>query len=160
MYYNSKSSGRPLPEGRWFSKYRTNYIDVSNKPLYPFGYGLSYTTFKYGPLTLSSESMDENGSLKASVTIENTGTRYGVEVVQLYIHDLVSTSTRPVKELKDYRRVALEPGESKTIVFTITPDKLKYYDSNLNYVAEPGDFEVMVGPDSQNVQVRKFSLLP
>ena len=160
MYYNSKSSGRPLPEGRWFSKYRTNYIDVSNKPLYPFGYGLSYTTFKYGPLTLSSESMDENGSLKASVTIENTGTRYGAEVVQLYIHDLVSTSTRPVKELKDYRRVALEPGESKTIVFTITPEKLKYYDYNLNYVAEPGDFEVMVGPDSQNVQVRKFSLLP
>lgn len=159
LYYNRKSTGRPLAPGRWFSKYRTNYIDVSDEPLFPFGYGLSYTSFRYGPVTLSADTMGMDGSLDVSVTVENTGSRDGVEVVQLYIRDVVSSSTRPVKELKDFRRISLRAGESRTVVFTVTPDKLKYYDYNLDCVAEPGDFEVMIGPDSRNVQTRKFSLL-
>ncbi len=158
LYYNHKNTGRPLPTGRWYTKYRANYIDVSDDPLFPFGYGLSYTTFSYSPVTLSANTMSPDGSIEASVTVTNTGSRDGVEIVQLYIHDLVSSSTRPVQELKDFSRLALKAGESKTVTFTLTPEKLKYYDYNLNYVAEPGDFEVMIGPDSRNVQKCKFTL--
>ena len=158
LYYNRKSTGRPLPEGKWFTRYRANYIDVSDAPLFPFGYGLSYTTYSYSPVTLSANSMAPDGSIQASVTVQNTGSRDGVETVQLYIHDMVSSSTRPVKELKDFRRVPLKAGESQTVTFTLTPEQLKYYDYNLNYVAESGDFEVMIGPNSRDVQTSKFTL--
>ena len=160
MYYNHKNSGRPLPDGKWFTKFRVNYIDVSNDPLYPFGYGLSYTTFEYGPLTLSSSTMTPSDTIKVSFTLRNSGSRDGVEVAQLYIRDLVSSSSRPVKELKDYRRVALKAGESQVVTFAISVDKLKYYNYNLDYVAEPGEFEVMVGTDSQNLQKQTFTLKP
>ena len=158
IYYNHLNTGRPLEKGKWFTKFRSNYLDIDNDPLYPFGYGLSYTTFKYGPLKLDKNTMTEKGSIKASITVTNTGDYDGDEVVQLYIHDLVASLSRPVKELKDFVRIHLNKGESKTVVFTVTPDQLKFYNSKLEYVCEPGDFDIMVGPNSRDVQTLRFSL--
>lgn len=158
LYYAHKNTGRPLAEGKWFEKFRSNYLDVSNDPLYPFGYGLSYTTFSYSDVTLSSNKMDKNGKVTASVTVTNTGKRDGAEVVQLYIHDLVGSITRPVKELKGFEKITLGAGESRKVTFTITPDLLRFYDYNLNYVAEPGDFDVMIGTNSQSVKTARLTL--
>jgi beta-glucosidase len=158
LYYAHKNTGRPLAEGKWFEKFRSNYLDVSNDPLYPFGYGLSYTTFSYSDVTLSSNKMDKNGKVTASVTVTNTGKRDGAEVVQLYIHDLVGSITRPVKELKGFEKITLGVGESRKVTFTITPDLLRFYDYNLNYVAEPGDFDVMIGTNSQSVKTARLTL--
>jgi len=158
MHYNHKSSGRPLGNSQWFSKYRNNYIDVSPEPCFPFGYGLSYTTFEYGPVTLSSNEMTADSKITASVQITNTGQRDGTEVVQLYLHDKVASVTRPVKELKDFCRVNIPAGKSVTVNFDITIDKLKFYNYDLQYVAEPGDFEVQVGPNSADVQATTFTL--
>jgi beta-glucosidase len=124
-------------------------------PLYPFGYGLSYTTFKYSNLKLSADKIGRDGTVKATVTITNTGNKDGVEIAQLYIHDLVSSVARPVKELKDFRRVALEAGESQQVEFTITPDKLEYYDIDMHKQVEPGDFEVQIGKSSQDEDLLK-----
>ncbi|MBQ4367610.1 MAG: beta-glucosidase BglX [Muribaculaceae bacterium] len=154
--YNHLNTGRPNP--KWFTKFTSNYLDIDNDPLYPFGYGLSYTTFQYSPVTLSGNSMTRNGSLRASVTVTNTGSREGAEVVQLYIHDLVGSIARPVKELKDFARISLKPGESRTVEFTITADKLKFYNKDLVYDCEPGEFDVMIGPNSSDVQTQRFSL--
>src|SRR5829696_2341068 len=159
IYYNHKNTGRPLPEGKWFQKFRSNYLDVSNDPLYPFGYGLSYTTFKYGELKLSSKSLKGNQALKASVTVTNTGSREGKEVVQLYIRDIVGSIARPVKELKGFQKIALKPGESKQVSFTISADDLKFYNSDLKWVAEPGDFKLMIGTNSADVKEAAFTLL-
>ena len=156
MYYNHLNTGRPNP--KWFTKFTTNYLDVPNDPLFPFGFGLSYTTFSYGPLTLSSNSMTETGSITASVTVTNTGDYAGAEVVQLYIRDMVGSIARPVQELKDFARIHLQPGDSRTVTFNITPDKLKFYNSDYDFVLEPGDFEVMVGTDSHHVQRVPFTL--
>ena len=156
IYYNHLNTGRPNP--KWFTKYTSNYLDVPNDALFPFGYGLSYTTFSYSPLTLSSNAMTATGSITASVTVTNTGSCAGAEVVQLYIRDMVGSIARPVQELKDFARITLQPGESRTVYFTITPDKLKYYNSYLDYVLEPGDFEVMVGTDSRHVQRLPFAV--
>ena len=156
IYYNHLNTGRPNP--KWFTKYTSNYLDVPNDPLYPFGFGLSYTTFSYSPLALSSTSMTRNGSIKATVTVTNTGTTTGTEVVQLYIRDLVGSIARPVQELKDFARITLQPGESREVTFNITADKLKFYNADLVYDCELGDFEVMVGPDSRNVQRQNFTL--
>lgn len=158
LYYAHKNTGRPLAEGKWFEKFRSNYLDVSNDPLYPFGYGLSYTTFSYSDVTLSSNKMDKNGKVTASVTVTNTGKRDGAEVVQLYIHDLVGSITRPIKELKGFEKITLGAGESRKVTFTITPDLLRFYDYNLNYVAEPGDFDVMIGTNSQSVKTARLTL--
>lgn len=158
LYYNQLPTGRPLSEGKWFSKFRSNYLDVDNSPLYPFGYGLTYTTFKYGSLTLSADVMGEKGSIEATVEVTNTGNRDAYEVVQLYIHDPVASISRPVKELKDFQRVYLKQGETRRVTFTITADKLKFYNADLNYVVEPGAFEVMVGPNSQTLQKATFTL--
>jgi beta-glucosidase len=146
IYYNHKNTGRPLPEGHWFEKFRTNYIDVSNEPLYPFGYGLSYTNFEYGDITLSKNSIQENESLTASINVTNKGSREGQEVVQLYLRDVEGSITRPVKELKGFEKITLKPGETKTVTFKITPELLKFYNSDLDFVAEPGDFDIMIGP--------------
>lgn len=154
--YNHLNTGRPNP--KWFTKFTSNYLDIDNDPLYPFGYGLSYTTFQYSPVTLSGNSMTRNGNLRASVTVTNTGSREGAEVVQLYIHDLVGSIARPVKELKDFARISLKPGESRTVEFTITADKLKFYNKDLVYDCEPGEFDVMIGPNSRDVQTQRFSL--
>ncbi len=158
LYYANKNTGRPLAEGKWFEKFRSNYLDVSNDPLYPFGYGLSYTNFSYSDVTLSANKMDMKGSVTASVTVTNTGKRDGAEVVQLYIHDLVGSITRPVKELKGFERINLRAGESRKVTFTITPDLLRFYNYDLKHVAEPGDFDVMIGTNSQNVKTTRLIL--
>lgn len=152
LYYNHKNTGRPLAEGKWFEKFRSNYLDVDNEPLYPFGYGLSYTTFGYSPVSLSSPTMERDGKVFASVTVTNTGSRAGSEVVQLYVRDLVGSITRPVKELKGFEKIHLSPGESRTVTFEITADLLRFYDYELNHVVEPGDFSIMIGSSSRTVQ--------
>ncbi len=156
IYYNHLNTGRPNP--RWFTKFTSNYLDVPNEPLFPFGYGLSYTTFEYSPLTLSSNSMTTSGDITATVTVTNTGRCEGTEVVQLYIRDVVGSIARPVQELKGFERISLKPGESRTVSFKINADLLKFYNKDLNYVCEPGDFEVMVGPNSRDVQHLPFTL--
>ena len=156
VYYNHLNTGRPNP--KWFTKFTSNYLDVPNEPLFPFGYGLSYTTFNYSPMTLSSNSISASGSIQASVTVTNTGSREGAEVVQLYIRDLVGSIARPVQELKGFERINLKPGESRQVTFTIDADLLKFYNKDLDYVCEPGDFEVMIGTDSRNVQRKQFTL--
>ncbi len=152
VFYNHKNTGRPLPEGKWFQKFKSNYLDVSNDPLYPFGFGLSYTTFDYGKLSLSQTQMKGNQTLEVAVEVTNNGEVAGKEVIQLYIRDKVGSVTRPVKELKAFRKAAIDPGETKTIVFEIVPEDLKFYDYDLNYVWEPGEFEIMVGGNSRDVQ--------
>jgi beta-glucosidase len=152
LYYNHKSTGRPLAEGKWFEKFRSNYLDVSNDPVYPFGFGLSYTNFSYGDVQLSSNSLKGNQTLTASVQLTNTGTREGKETVQLYIRDVVGSITRPVKELKGFQKIDLNAGESKTVSFRITPDDLKFYNGDLKYDWEPGEFVIMIGTNSRDVK--------
>jgi len=158
LYYAHKNTGRPLAEGKWFEKFRSNYLDVSNDPLYPFGFGLSYTTFNYSDIKLSSNTLTKGKSINASVTLSNTGKYDGQEVVQLYIRDLVGSITRPVKELKGFQKVSLKAGESKTITFTLTENDLKFYNSDLKFVAEPGDFKVFIGTNSRDVKEASFAL--
>ena len=158
LFYNHKNTGRPLQEGRWFEKFRSNYLDVSNEPLYPFGYGLSYTTFAYSDIHLSSTEMSADGELTATVTVTNTGSRDGAEVVQLYIRDLVGSVTRPVKELKGFEKIFLKAGESRKVSFSITPELLKFYNYDLQFVCEPGDFDVMIGGNSWDVKKARFLL--
>ena len=158
IYYAHKNTGRPLAEGHWFEKFRSNYLDVDNEPLYPFGYGLSYTTFQYSDVSLSSQTLTADGSITATVTLTNNGQRDGAEVVQLYIHDLVGSSTRPVRELRGFQKVFLKAGESRQITFQITPDLLRYYNYELQHVAESGDFDVMIGGNSQQLKSARFTL--
>ncbi len=193
IYYARKNTGRALPEGHWFEKFRTNYLDVDNDPLYPFGYGLSYTTFEYGEPVLSSSTLDWDGSIEATVRVTNTGRREGKEVVQMYIRDVVGSVTRPVRELKGFRKVCLAPGESTDVTFRITRDLLAFYaplseahlhdpalssapvasalgpfacrhtadpgsSSGLTLAAEPGTFEVFIGPDSRCRASASFEL--
>lgn len=158
LYYAHKNTGRPLKEGKWFEKFRSNYLDVDNDALYPFGYGLSYTTFRFSDITLNRSSIGMDNELVASVTVTNTGDRAGSEVVQLYIRDLVGSVTRPVKELKGFEKIYLQPNESRTVRFTIAPEMLKFYNADLKFEAEPGDFDVMIGPDSRNVKTARFTL--
>lgn len=158
IYYSHKNTGRPLAEGKWFQKFRSNYLDVDNQPLYPFGYGLSYTTFDYGDVALSKNSLTTGDSISVSVTVTNTGKVAGKEVVQLYTQDLVGSVTRPVKELKHFQKIELQAGESKEVVFHISVDDLKFYNADLNYVAEPGDFNVYIGSNSRDVKEATFTL--
>ena len=158
IYYNHLSTGRPLAEGKWFTKFQSNYLDIDNEPLYPFGYGLSYTTFKYGDLVLDKTSMTQADSIRATITVTNTGNFDGDEIVQLYICDVVGSISRPVKELKGFSRISLKKGETKTVNFVIDADKLKFYNSTLDYVCEPGEFKVMVGPNSRDLQSKNFKL--
>lgn len=158
LYYAHKNTGRPLQEGKWFEKFRSNYLDVTNEPLYPFGFGLSYTTFAYSDISLSQTSIGMNGVLTASVNVTNTGLLPGGEVVQLYIRDLVGSTTRPVKELKGFERIYLQPGQTRTVTFKIAPEMLKFYNYDLQYVVEPGDFSLMIGPDSRDVKTTRFTL--
>ncbi|MBR6989558.1 MAG: beta-glucosidase BglX [Bacteroidaceae bacterium] len=151
--YNHKNTGRPQSsDDAPYVRFRSNYLDVVNAPLYPFGYGLSYTTYEYSDVKLSAAKMAQNGEVKASVTVKNTGNREGKETVQLYIRDLIATSTRPVQELKKFQKISLKPGETKTVEFTITAEDLKYYNHDLKYVCEPGDFEIQIGPNCRDVK--------
>ncbi len=151
LFYNHKNTGRPL-RGPWFQKFQSNYLDVSNDPLYPFGYGLSYSSFSYSDVVLSSTKAKGNQSITASVTLTNTGSYEGKEVVQLYIRDVVGSITRPVSELKGFQKISLKPGESKKVSFTITPEDLKFYNYDLKYDWEAGDFEIMIGTNAQSVK--------
>jgi len=158
LFYNHKNTGRPI-RAQWFEKFRTNYLDVSNDPLYPFGYGLSYTSFSYSDVKLSANTLKSGGSLTASVTVSNTGKYDGQEVVQLYIRDLVGSITRPVKELKGFQKITLKAGETKTVEFRISVNDLKFYNYDLKYVAEPGEFKIFIGGNSREVKEASFRLL-
>lgn len=157
VYYNHLNTGRPFHPGD-SPKFKSDYLDVSNDPLYPFGYGLSYTTFSYSDITLSNKNLKAGGKITASVNVTNTGTRKGKETVQLYIRDMVGSISRPVKELKGFQQITLAPGESKNVSFTISVDDLKFYNSNLKYVYEPGDFKVFIGTNSADVKEADFKL--
>lgn len=149
MYYNHLNTGRPVPEGtKEFRKYASNWLDVVNDPLYPFGYGLSYTTFSYGKPSVTGSGRN----FKATVTVTNTGSRDACEVVQLYMHDPVASIARPVKELKGFRRIMLKAGETKEVTFDITEKDLSYYDAEGRQVFEPGKFDIMLGHDSRSLQ--------
>lgn len=153
LRYNEKSTGRPFDQ---FYKYTTKYIDVHNGPLYPFGYGLSYTNFDYGDIELSDTIMGMNDTIKVSISLRNTGNFDGEEVVQLYIQDMVASLTRPVKELKAFKKIFLTKGDEVTVQFTITSEALKFINGNLDYIAEPGDFKVLIGPDSERLKEAGF----
>lgn len=156
LFYNHLNTGRPDPDNRVFNRYASNYLDESNEPLYPFGYGLSYTDFVYGDLQLSSETLPKNGNLTASVTVTNKGNHDGYETVQLYLRDIYAEVARPVKELKGFDRIFLKKGESREVKFVLTEDDLKFYNSGLQYIYEPGEFDVMIGTNSRDVQTKRF----
>jgi beta-glucosidase len=158
LYYNYKNTGRPL-SNEWFEKYKSNYLDVTNEPLYPFGFGLSYTNFKYTNLTLTNTKMTENEKITISVQVENTGNFDGKEVVQLYLRDLVGSISRPVMELKNFQKIYIKKGEKKTITFDIDIEDLKFYNNDLQFVAEPGTFEVFVGTNSEETLKAEFELI-
>ncbi len=150
IYYNAKNTGRPIPKDDPDADYKSTYIDVENSPLYPFGYGLSYTTFSIKDVKLNTNTLKSGEQLTVNATLSNTGGLYGEEVVQLYVQDLYGSVTRPVKELKGFEKVGLEPGESKEIQFTISEDDLKFFDINMNFVAEDGDFKLWVSTSSSD----------
>ena len=158
IFYNHKNTGRPLAEGKWFQKFRSNYLDVSNEPLYPFGYGLSYTTFDYKNLKLSDSGLTSEGQIKVSVEVTNSGDFDGAEVVQLYLRDLIGSVTRPVMELKGFQKIFLKKGETRTVEFTLTEKDLRFYNSDLQFVSEPGDFKVFVGTSSAKTLEAGFAL--
>lgn len=157
LYYNHLNTGRPFdPEHP--DKYTSRYFDAPNGPLFPFGYGLSYTTFSVSDVTLSAPTMPRGGKVQASVTVRNTGDRDGATVVQLYIQDPVASISRPVKELKHFQKIALKAGESRKVVFDIEENDLSFFNAQLRYGAEPGLFNVYVGLDSQDVKQASFTL--
>jgi beta-glucosidase len=155
IYYSAKNTGRPIDEQQ---KYTSKYLDIPNTPLYPFGYGLSYTTFSYSDIKLDKTTINADSKLNATVTIINTGKLAGQETAELYIRDMIGSVTRPLKELKGYQKVFLQPGESKTISFTIGTDDLKFYDINMKYTYEPGDFKLFIGTSSQDVKEADFKV--
>ncbi len=159
IYYNHKNTGRPQSD-EVFQKFHSNYMDIANSPLFPFGYGLSYTTFSYGDIRLSQKDMKPDGKITATVDLTNTGNYDGEEVAQLYIGDPVATIAQPVKKLKDFQKIFLKKGESKNISFEIDTEKLKYFHSDLHWAADPGDFNIYIGTNSSDVKTAGFKLLP
>ncbi|MFC3858566.1 beta-glucosidase BglX [Chitinophaga sp. GCM10012297] len=153
IYYNHKNTGRPLDPK---NKYTSKYLDVSNEPLYPFGYGLSYTKFVYGDVRISKNTIRANDKLQVTVTVTNQGNYDGEEVVQLYIRDVTASVNRPLKELKGFQKIFLKKGAKQDVTFTITTDDLKFYDRDMQYTWEPGEFRVMVGPNSRDVKEVAF----
>jgi len=154
MYYNQKNTGRPSHESHVTY---SHYTDVKKDALYPFGYGLSYTQFEYGELKLSGSVMDSENNIEASITLKNTGKLSGMEVVQLYLQDIVGSRTRPIKELKGFQLINLEPGESRTVTFPITKKMLEFYTANRIWEAEDGDFNIFIGGNSRDLKASKFS---
>lgn len=157
MYYAQKNTGRPLPQGEWFQKFRSNYLDVSNDPVYPFGYGLSYTAFEYGDISMNTSTITKQDTLSVSIKVTNTGAVAGKEIVQLYLRDLVGSVTRPVKELKAFQKIELKPGETNEVNFKLTAEDLKFYNNALEYVVEPGNFKVFVGTHSSDCKEATFT---
>ena len=157
VYYNHFNTGRPTATdgaGNWYSRYR----DIPNEPLFPFGYGLSYTDFSYENLTLNKEKLQKGQSLTVSVDVKNTGVQDGKEVVQLYIRDITASVIRPVKELKGFEKIFLEGGAAKKVSFTLTGKDLSFYNESGDLVLEPGRFEVFVGSNSRDALSRGFEL--
>ena len=161
LYYNHKNTGRPLGKEETdkcqYHRFRSNFMDECNTPLYPFGYGLSYTQFNYSDMAVSTTNPKGNQTIQASVTVTNTGNYDGAEVVQLYIRDIVGSITRPVKELKGFQKIFLKKGERKKVTFNISPEDLKFYNYDLKYDWEPGDFDIMIGTDSEQVNTVKIN---
>jgi beta-glucosidase len=153
LYYNHKNTGRPTIPGVHFT---TGYLDVDNSPLYPFGYGLSYTSFEYSDVAISSPVLRPGGSLTVSVNVRNTGRRFGEEIVQLYLQDVVASVTRPVRELKGFRKIALSPGEEQRVDFSVTAEMLSFYDLHMQRISEPGEFRVFVGGNVRDVRSSSF----
>lgn len=158
IYYNHKRTGRPQAEGAATQKFRSNYLDAPNSPLFPFGYGLSYTTFSYGDIKLSSNTMTAAQPITATIRVTNTGAYDGEEVVQLYIWDKVASVTQPVKKLKGFQKIALKKGESRDVTFRITQEELKFFNSDLKWVSEPGAFTVYIGTNSAEAKEASFTL--
>lgn len=160
LYYNHKNTGRPLSAEKTekceYERFRSNFMDECNRPLYPFGYGLSYTQFNYSDIVISNANPKGNQTIQASVTLTNTGNYDGAEVVQLYIRDIVGSITRPVKELKGFQKIYLKKGESKKVTFNISPEDLKFYNNELKFGWEAGDFDIMIGTDSEQVKTQKI----
>lgn len=150
IFYNHKNTGRP--EGFYESVFITKYLDSPNQPLFPFGYGLSYTTFEYSEIQMEDKQLTRDGKLNVSVKVKNTGKYKGTETVQLYIRDLVASVTRPVKELKSFRKVELKPGEEKKVEFVITEKDLRFWNDKKQFISEPGKFHLFIGTDSENVK--------
>ncbi len=159
VYYNCYNTGRPKGAEDNKERYVSHFIDIPNEPLYPFGYGLSYTTFEYSDFKLDKKFMTSEEVITATIKVKNTGNMLGKETVQLYIHDLVGSVVRPVKELKGYQQILLHPNEEVIVQFEITEEMLKYHNIQSKFVAEKGEFEVMVGPNSKEVQLLKFELI-
>jgi beta-glucosidase len=157
LYYNHKTTGRPYG-GDMLDKYKSRYLDVSNEPLYPFGYGLSYTTFGYGAIGLNKTEITAQEQLTVTCKVTNTGARAGEEVVQLYIQDLVGSVTRPVKELRGFQKIMLQPGESKDVSFTLATNDLSFYKRDMSFGTEPGKFKVFIGTNSKDVKEAEFML--
>ncbi|MDU6410417.1 MAG: beta-glucosidase BglX, partial [Yersiniaceae bacterium] len=157
LYYNVLNTGRPFNPNKP-DKYTSRYFDITNGPLYPFGYGLSYTRFSVSDITLSSGSLNHKGQITASVTVKNTGDRAGATVVQLYLQDVTASLARPVKELKNFKKINLQPGEQQVVTFPIDETALRFFNNQLNWVSEPGRFNVFIGLDSQDVKKQSFLL--
>ena len=159
IYHSVKNTGRPAPTPA-FEKFKSNYLDVPNSPLLPFGFGLSYTTFEYSDLKIDKKEIAQGESVTVNVTVKNTGDYDGEEVVQLYLHDVVRSITPPLRQLKGFKKVFIKKGERKTVSLTLSPDDLKFYDSSLDFVAEPGDFELFAGGNSNAELKTDFHLNP
>jgi beta-glucosidase len=157
LYYNHKNTGRPYG-GDVLDKYKSRYLDISNDPLYPFGFGLSYTTFTYGNVTLDKKEITNTDNIVVTCQVTNSGKRSGEEVVQLYVQDVVGSVTRPVKELKGFQKIMLQPGESKMVSFTLTTKDLSFYRRDMTFGTEPGKFNVFVGGNSRDVKQAEFTL--
>jgi beta-glucosidase len=155
IFYSMKNTGRPMDVK---NKYTSKYLDESNDPLYPFGYGLSYTTFTYGDVKLSSKEITSNDSMTVTCTVTNSGSLAGEEVVQLYIRDMVGSVTRPLKELKGFEKIKLNPGESKTVTFKLTQHDISFYKRDMTFGTEPGRFVVFVGGNSRDTKQAEFIL--
>ena len=158
VHYNHKNTGRPMPAGEPYIKYRSNYQDIPNEPLYPFGYGLSYSKFKYDAPEIDKASIGDGETATVSVVVTNIGDMKAKETVQLYIRDVASTSTRPVKELKGFEKIELQPGQSEKVTFNVDKKLLGYHNHDLEYVCEAGEFELMVGRDSEHVETVKLTV--